>query len=165
MFYPYDSSHCLAQEDSLGTNDNNDTSNALPPRYAKASTMNPFAGLSAYADRFNRTIHIAQAILVLGAFITGCALLADSSMPRGRSTTLVLVYSIKSALFLLFQYLTTHVDRYLRFASPRVNFFLDALDCLLWFTAFIISCLGGKRCMGSSCTNIGIAAALALFLR
>ena len=80
--------------------------------------MNPFAALSAFATRFNRTIHIAQAILVLEAFTTGCALLADSSMPRGRSTTLVLIYSIKSAFFLLFQYLTTHVDRFLRFASP-----------------------------------------------
>ncbi|CAI9634188.1 unnamed protein product [Alternaria burnsii] len=126
--------------------------------------MNPFAALSAFANRFNRTIHITQAILVLGAFITGCALLADSSMPRGRSTTLVLVYSIKSALFLLYQYLTTHVDRFRRFGSPRLNFFLDALDCLLWFTAFIISCMGGKRCVGSSCTTVGIAATFALLL-
>ena len=46
----------------------------------------------AFADRFNRTIHITQAVLVLGAFIVGCALLANTSMPRSRSTTLILVY-------------------------------------------------------------------------
>jgi hypothetical protein len=46
----------------------------------------------AFADRFNRSIHITQAVLVLGAFIVGCALMANTSMPRSRSTTLVLVY-------------------------------------------------------------------------
>jgi hypothetical protein len=46
----------------------------------------------AFADRFNRTIHITQVVLVLGAFIVGCALIANTSMQRSRSTTLILVY-------------------------------------------------------------------------
>ncbi|KAF3035766.1 hypothetical protein E8E11_005496 [Didymella keratinophila] len=99
----------------------------------------------AFADRFNRTIHITQALLVLAAFIVGCALMANTSMPRSRSTTLVLVYSIKPALFLLYQYLTTHKQRFKRWASLKANFVLDTFDCLLWFTAFIISCMGGGR--------------------
>lgn len=49
-------------------------------------------GFFTFADRFNKAIHIAQAVLVLGAFIVGCALMANSSMPRSRSTTLILVY-------------------------------------------------------------------------
>jgi hypothetical protein len=118
----------------------------------------------AFTDRFNRPIHITQATLVLAAFIAGCALMADSSMPRSRSTTLVLVYSIKSALFLLYQYLTAHMDRFRKFASLKANFILDTLDCLLWFTAFIISCMGGGRCAGSSCVLTGICAAIALLL-
>ena len=78
----------------------------------------------AFADRFNRNIHIIQALLVLAAFIVGCALMANTSMPRSRSTTLVLVYSIKSALFLLYQYLTTHKQRFKRWASLKANFVL-----------------------------------------
>ncbi|KAJ4992526.1 hypothetical protein SVAN01_01909 [Stagonosporopsis vannaccii] len=126
--------------------------------------MLSFDAFFAFADRFNKTIHITQAVLVLGAFIVGCALMADSSMPRSRSTTLILVYSIKSALFLLYQYLTTHMDRFRRFASLKANFILDTLDCLLWFTAFIISCMGGGRCVGSSCALLGVAATVALLL-
>src|SRR5690348_606144 len=105
-----------------------------------------FDQLYAFADRFDRLIHITQALLVLLAFITGCALIANTSMPRSRSTTLILVYSIKSALFLLYQYLTTHKQRFMRWASLKANFYLDTFDCLLWFTAFVISCMGGGRC-------------------
>jgi hypothetical protein len=100
-------------------------------------------------ERIGRTIHIVQALLVLVAFVVGCALLANNSMPRSRSTTLILVYSIKSALFILYQYLTKHVDRFRRFASLKAYMILDTLDCLLWFTAFIISCMGGM----SSCSG------------
>ncbi|KAF2844779.1 hypothetical protein T440DRAFT_473154 [Plenodomus tracheiphilus IPT5] len=115
-------------------------------------------------ERFSRFIHIIQAILVLAAFIAGCALLADSSMPRSRSTTLILVYSIKSALFLLYQYLTKKIEKFKRFASLKAYMIMDTLDCLLWFTAFIISCMGGGRCRGSSCAVIGVAATIALLL-
>lgn len=80
------------------------------------------------------------------------------------NTLLTTPQSIKSAVFLLYQYLTTHKDRFRRFASLKANFILDTLDCLLWFTAFIISCMGGKRCMGSSCALLGVAATVALFL-
>lgn len=45
-----------------------------------------------HVDPFRRAIHIVQAILVLVAFIVGCVLLSDNSMPRSRSTTLILVY-------------------------------------------------------------------------
>ncbi|KAF9696635.1 hypothetical protein EKO04_005309 [Ascochyta lentis] len=126
--------------------------------------MKFFSSFYNFAGRFNRPIHIAQVLLVLGAFIAGCALMADTSMPRSRSTTLVLVYSIKSAVFLLYQYLSTHKDRFRRFASLKANYILDQLDCLLWFTAFIISCMGGGRCRGSSCALIGVSATIALLL-
>lgn len=126
--------------------------------------MNIFDQFYALADRRNRLIHITQALLVLVAFVVGCALVANTSMPRSRSTTLILVYSIKSALFLLYQYLTTHKARFTRWASLKANFLLDTLDCLLWFTAFIISCMGGSRCVGSSCALIGVAATVALLL-
>ncbi|KAJ4403802.1 hypothetical protein N0V91_006315 [Didymella pomorum] len=118
----------------------------------------------AFADRANRPIHITQALLVLITFIVGCALMANTSMPRSRSTTLILVYSIKSALFLLYQYLTSHKQAFKRWASLKANFILDTFDCLLWFTAFIISCMGGGRCAGSGCALIGIAAGVALLL-
>ncbi|KAH7071207.1 hypothetical protein BKA63DRAFT_419002 [Paraphoma chrysanthemicola] len=114
--------------------------------------------------RFRYLIHVSQALLVLIAFILGCALLADTSMPRGRSMTLVLVYAIKSALFLLYQYLTKKVERFGRFASLKAYMILDTLDCLLWFTAFIISCMGGSRCRGASCALLGCAATSAFLL-
>lgn len=127
-------------------------------------TMSIITAFHATAARFTRPIHIVQALLVLAAFIIGCALLANSSMPRSRSTTLVLVYAIKSALFLLYQYLSTHVARFTRWASLKAFFVLDALDCLLWFTAFIISCMGGGRCVESACALLGCAATVALLL-
>lgn len=126
--------------------------------------MNFFVTYFASVERFSRSIHITQAILVLTALIVGCVLLADGSMPRSRSTTLILVYAIKSAIFLLYQYLTKKTERFRRFASLKAYMILDALDCLLWFTAFIISCMGGSRCRGKSCVVIGIAAAISLLL-
>ncbi|KAJ4344078.1 hypothetical protein N0V95_006370 [Ascochyta clinopodiicola] len=102
--------------------------------------MKVFSSFYAFADRFNRPIHITQALLVLGAFITGCALMANTSMPRSRSTTLVLVYSIKSALFLLYQYLSTHAARFRRFASLKANYILDQLDCLL--ATYFVTAIG-----------------------
>lgn len=126
--------------------------------------MKIFDTFYALATRYNRPTHIAQALLVLIAFIVGCALMANTSMPRSRSTTLILVYSIKSAVFLLYQYLTMHKERFTRWASLKANFILDTFDCLLWFTAFIISCMGGGRCGGSSCALMGIAATVALLL-
>jgi len=106
--------------------------------------MSFFRSILALIDRFRRTIHIIQAILVLAAFIIGCTLLADNSMPRSRSTTLILVYSIKSALFIAYQCITKHVERFRRFASLKAYMIMDTLDCLLWFTAFIISVMGGE---------------------
>ncbi|KZM26172.1 uncharacterized protein EKO05_0000460 [Ascochyta rabiei] len=126
--------------------------------------MEVFSSFYAFADRFKRPIYIAQAVLVLGAFITGCTLVANTSMPRSPFTTLVLVYAIKSALFLLYQYLSTHMARFRRFASLKANYILYQLDCLLWFTAFFISCMGGGRCGGSSCTLIAVATTIALLL-
>ena len=52
----------------------------------------------------------------------------------------------------------------MRWASLKANFILDTFDCLLWFTAFIIMCMGGGRCIGSSCALIGVAATIALLL-
>ena len=112
------------------------------------TTMKVSDNFLAFADRFNRTFHITQAILVLCAFIIGCALLATATMPRSRSTSILLAYSVKSALFLLYQYLTTHKQRFMRWASPKANCILDVLDCLLWFTAFIITVMGGGSCEG-----------------
>ncbi|KAH7079431.1 hypothetical protein FB567DRAFT_606641 [Paraphoma chrysanthemicola] len=103
--------------------------------------------------RFQYLIHVSQALL-----------LADTSTPRSRSTTLVLVYAINSALFLLYQYLTKNVERFGRFASLKAYMILDTLDCLLWFTAFIISCMGGSRCRGASCALPGGAATSAFLL-
>jgi hypothetical protein len=106
--------------------------------------MSFFRTILAQIERFRRIIHIIQAILVLAAFIIGCALLADKSMPPSRSIFLILVYSIKSALFMSYQYMTKHVERFRGFASLKANMIMDILDCLLWFTASIISVMGGK---------------------
>jgi hypothetical protein len=106
--------------------------------------MSFFKTILGQIERFRRTIHIVQAILVVAAFIIGCALLADNSMPRSRSTFLILAYSIKSALFMSYQYMTNHVERLKQFASLKANMIMDTLDCLLWFTAFIISVMGCK---------------------
>lgn len=51
--------------------------------------------------------------------------------------------SIKSAIFILYQYLTKHTARFQRWGSLRAYAILDTLDTLLWFTAFIINCMGG----------------------
>ncbi|KAF2023698.1 hypothetical protein EK21DRAFT_11255, partial [Setomelanomma holmii] len=113
--------------------------------------------------RFKYLIHVVRALLVLFAFILGCALLADSPMSRSRSTTLILIYAFKSTLLLLYQYLTKSMERFQRLARLKAYMILDTLDGLLWFTAFIISCMGG-RCHGSSCGVIGGAATVALLL-
>lgn len=131
---------------------------------SNTTAMTLFSHFLALANTHNRPLHITQALLLLAAFITGIALLATPSIPPSRSTTLILVYAIKSALFLLYQYLTAHVARFSRWASAKANFLLDALDCLLWFTAFIVTCMGGKRCAGGGCAGVGIAAVLALLL-
>ncbi|KAH7135284.1 hypothetical protein B0J11DRAFT_518059 [Dendryphion nanum] len=116
------------------------------------------------APKIKRITHIIQAILVLAAFVLGCALMADTSMQRSRSTTLILVYAIKSAIILVYQYLANHTARFQRFASLKAYAILNILECLFWFTAFIISCMGGKRCSGSSCALIGLSATVSILL-
>ncbi|KAF2016398.1 hypothetical protein BU24DRAFT_462558 [Aaosphaeria arxii CBS 175.79] len=116
------------------------------------------------AARIQRIVHIAQVVLVLAAFITGIALLADSTIQRSRSTVLVFVYSLKSIIVLLYFYLSSHTARFARFASAKAYFILTVLEALFWFTAFIIMCMGGGRCFGRACATIGVAATLSLLL-
>jgi hypothetical protein len=77
--------------------------------------MSFFGTLFHQIDRFRKLIHILQALLVLAAFSIGCALLANSSMPRSRSTTLILVYVSAASLLSRFQ-----IARFRRFLTYSV---------------------------------------------
>ena len=50
--------------------------------------------------------------------------------------------AVKSILFITYQLLTQHSPRFIRFASLKANFVLNAIDVLFWFTAFILTCMG-----------------------
>ncbi|KAL4813001.1 hypothetical protein BDW67DRAFT_188122 [Aspergillus spinulosporus] len=110
--------------------------------------------LNIAAENIPRTklkLHIIIGALVLGTFILTIARVADNGTPRARTNTWGIAVCVKSAVFIAYQVLTTHVDRLKRWANTKVNVVLNVIDTVFWFALIIISIMGamGSRSVSS----------------
>jgi hypothetical protein len=131
-------------------------------------------------------LHIIIGALLLIVFILLIARIADSGTPKTRTNiwgivvvsyfpTYILISSaefintqpkcIKSAVFMAYQIMTTHMDRLKRWASTKTYMILNTIDTVFWFALFVITIMGTRgSTTGSSRALGGVAATLVFFL-
>ncbi|CAG8882748.1 unnamed protein product [Penicillium egyptiacum] len=131
-------------------------------------------------------LHIIIGALVLIVFILIIARIANSGTPKTRTNIwgiAVVSYlptytaiscmefidpwqkCIKSAVFMAYQIMTTHMDRLKRWASTKAYMILNIIDTVFWFALFVITIMGTMgSTTGSSRALGGIAATLVFFL-
>lgn len=72
---------------------------------------------------------------------------------------------LKSAVFMAYQIMTTHMDRLKRWASTKAYMILNIIDTVFWFALFIITIMGTRgSTSGSSRALGGITATLVFFV-
>lgn len=78
---------------------------------------------------------------------------------------LIYLQCVKAALFLTYQVVTAHAQRFKRWASIKANKILNIIDTIFWFALFIITIMGtsGAHSMSSRALG-GIIATLSFFL-
>ncbi|CAG8048394.1 unnamed protein product [Penicillium nalgiovense] len=110
-------------------------------------------------------LHIIMGALLLIVFILLIARFADSGTPKTRTNVWGIVVCIKSAVFMAYQIMTTHMSRLKRWASTKVYMILNAIDTVFWFALFVITIMGTRgSTTGSSQALGGVAATLVFFL-
>lgn len=64
-----------------------------------------------------------------------------------------------------YQVITTHVDRFRKWASLRAYKIIDCMEIVFWFVVVIISFMGvSARCDGTACALAVIVALIAMVL-
>ncbi|KAL4910527.1 hypothetical protein BDW74DRAFT_164428 [Aspergillus multicolor] len=92
-------------------------------------------------------LHVVIGVPVLITFILTIARIADSGTPRARTNTWGIAVCLKSAVFMAYQLLTTHVTRLKRWANTKMYITLNVIDTVFWFALVVISIMGA---MGST---------------
>ncbi|KFY32556.1 hypothetical protein V493_00079 [Pseudogymnoascus sp. VKM F-4281 (FW-2241)] len=73
-------------------------------------------------------------------------------VPTTRSDTIGIVMGVKTIVVLIYQLLTSHVQRFHRWASVKAYAILNTLEILFWFVVLILTLMGVSRlCSGVSC--------------
>ncbi|CAP96184.1 Pc21g12870 [Penicillium rubens Wisconsin 54-1255] len=110
-------------------------------------------------------LHIIIGTLLLIVFILIIARITDSGTPKTRTNIWGIVVCIKSAIFMAYQIMTSHMDRLKRWASAKVYMILNIIDTVFWFALFVITIMGTRgSTTGSSRALGGVAATLVFFL-
>ncbi|CAI7577518.1 unnamed protein product [Penicillium discolor] len=110
-------------------------------------------------------LHIIIGVWVCIVFILIIARIANSGTPKTRTNIWGIAVCIKSAVFMTYQIMTTHMDRLKRWASTKAYMILNIIDTVFWFALFIITIMGTTgSTSGSSRALGGITATLVFFL-
>ncbi|KAJ5817061.1 hypothetical protein N7447_009294 [Penicillium robsamsonii] len=110
-------------------------------------------------------LHIIIGASVFIVFILIIARIANSGTPKTRTNIWGIAVCLKSAAFMAYQILTTHMDRLKRWASTKAYMILNIIDTIFWFALFIITIMGTTgSTSGSSRALGGITATLVFFL-
>ncbi|RHZ59561.1 hypothetical protein CDV55_105282 [Aspergillus turcosus] len=87
-------------------------------------------------------LHIIIGVLLFLNLVLIIARIANKGTPKTRSNTWGIAVCLKAAIFLAYQVVTAHVERFKRWASAKAYMILNAIDTILWFALFIITILG-----------------------
>ncbi|KAJ5606820.1 hypothetical protein N7537_003439 [Penicillium hordei] len=110
-------------------------------------------------------LHIIIGAWVFIVFILIIARITNSGTPKTRTNVWGIAVCLKSAVFMAYQIMTTHMDRLKRWASTKAYMILNIIDTVFWFALFIITIMGTTgSTSGSSRALGGITATLVFFL-
>ncbi|KAF7591051.1 hypothetical protein BBP40_002011 [Aspergillus hancockii] len=101
-------------------------------------------------------LHIIIGSLVFLTFILVIARVADKGTPSTRTNTWGIAVCLKSAVFMAYQVVTGHVNRFKRWASTKANMILNIIDTVFWFALFIISIMGTSGANSTSSRALGV---------
>ncbi|KAF4777483.1 hypothetical protein HER10_EVM0002432 [Colletotrichum scovillei] len=104
-----------------------------------------------FDTRYKTKIHIAQVALMALAIILTIWRMA---MP-----------GFKSLIIIGYQLLTTHKERFKKWASLKANAILNTMEIVFWFVAFGLLCqANGRFCTGGSCALSWIVTLIVMVL-
>ncbi|KOS47018.1 hypothetical protein ACN38_g2000 [Penicillium nordicum] len=110
-------------------------------------------------------LHILIGAWVFIILILIIARIANSGTPKTRTNVWGIAVCLKSAVFMAYQIMTTHMDRLKRWASTKAYMILNIIDTVFWFALFIITIMGTRgSTSGSSRALGGITATLVFFV-
>ncbi|GIJ82063.1 hypothetical protein Asppvi_000566 [Aspergillus pseudoviridinutans] len=110
-------------------------------------------------------LHIIVGALLFPNFVLVIARIADKGTPKTRSNTWGIVVCLKAAIFLAYEVVTAHVERFKRWASAKAYMILNIIDTVFWFALFIISILGANGAHSPSSRALGgIVATISIIL-
>ncbi|KFY69182.1 hypothetical protein V496_00458 [Pseudogymnoascus sp. VKM F-4515 (FW-2607)] len=85
--------------------------------------------------------------------------------PVTRSDTLGIVMGVKTIVVLLYQILSSHAERFRKWASLKAYAILNFMEILFWFVVVIITFMGiAKFCSGVSCGLTWVSVLIAIML-
>ncbi|KAF6838386.1 hypothetical protein CPLU01_02498 [Colletotrichum plurivorum] len=104
-----------------------------------------------FDPRHKTKIHIAQLVIMLAAVILTIARMS-MPVPTTRANMMALTMGIKSVIIIGYQLLTTHKERFRKWASLKANAILNTLEIVFWFVALGLLFQANTRfCTGPSC--------------
>ncbi|KAK9850704.1 hypothetical protein MYU51_011773 [Penicillium brevicompactum] len=110
-------------------------------------------------------LHIIIGSLVSVVFILIIARIANNGTPKTRTNIWGIAVCLKSAVFMAYQIMTTHMNRLKRWASTKAYMILNIIDTVFWFALFIITIMGTMGSTTESSRALGgITATLIFFL-
>ncbi|GKT40613.1 uncharacterized protein ColSpa_00794 [Colletotrichum spaethianum] len=104
-----------------------------------------------FDTRYRTKVHILQLVLMTVAIILTIARMS-MPVPTTRANMMALTMGLKSLIIIGYQLLTTHKERFKKWASLKANAILNTVEIVFWFVAFGLLCsANGSFCTGASC--------------
>ncbi|KAJ5872519.1 uncharacterized protein N7529_004872 [Penicillium soppii] len=100
-------------------------------------------------------LHIIIGALAFLVFVLIIARVANHGTPKTRTNVWGIAVCLKSAVFMTYQILTTHMDRLKRWASTKAYMILNIIDTVFWFALFIITIMGTTGSTNGSSRALG----------
>ncbi|KAJ5744569.1 hypothetical protein N7533_009439 [Penicillium manginii] len=111
-------------------------------------------------------LHMIIGGLVLLVFILTISRLAIKGTPSTRANSWGIAVCLKSGIFLAYQMLTAHVERFKKWASTKANMILNIVDTVFWLALFIITIMATMGATSEASRALGgiIATLVAILL-
>ncbi|WYZ42376.1 hypothetical protein EsH8_VI_000075 [Colletotrichum jinshuiense] len=104
-----------------------------------------------FDPRHKTKIHIAQLVLMLVAIILTIWRMS-MPVPTTRANMMALTMGLKSLIIIGYQLLTTHKERFKKWASLKAYAILNTLEIVFWFVAMgLLFSANTTFCTGASC--------------
>ncbi|KAI0376828.1 hypothetical protein F5Y04DRAFT_285506 [Hypomontagnella monticulosa] len=118
-----------------------------------------------FASRFKFTVHIVQLILITLVIILSIVRFSMKEVPPQRAHIMGIAIGAKSTIFILYQVLTEHTQKFAKWASKKANFVLNCLDVPFWGAVmYMLFSANMQYCVGTTCAVSWVLASLALVL-